>query len=228
MKIFYIFILAIVQGLAELLPISSSGHVIVAEKLMGLDPSSPEMTLLLVMLHTGTMLAVIVYFWKRWRLSFFTSFMTFKTLALRSLLATLMTGFVGGGLIEAIERWWLRGYSHAEVESLFGHLEIIAIGLAFAGLLILISGLSEKRRAVNSLGSTIDTKQAWLIGTTQGLCLPFRGFSRSGSTISVGIMAGVPKGVAEEFSFILAIILTPIADAREIFRLMRSQQLETT
>ena len=48
-------LLGIVQGAAELLPVSSSAHVIVAEKLMGIDPSSPEATFLLVMLHTGTM-----------------------------------------------------------------------------------------------------------------------------------------------------------------------------
>jgi undecaprenyl-diphosphatase len=57
-----ILMLAVVQGVCELLPVSSSAHVIVAERLMGFDPSAPEMTLLLVMLHTGTMLAVIVYF----------------------------------------------------------------------------------------------------------------------------------------------------------------------
>ena len=62
-----ILILAIIQGACELLPISSSAHVIVAEKLMGLDPASPSMTLLLVMLHTGTMLAVILFFWKSWK-----------------------------------------------------------------------------------------------------------------------------------------------------------------
>src|SRR6204780_4542792 len=66
MTLLHVVILAIVQGLAELLPVSSSAHVVVSEKLMGLDPTSPEMTLLLVMLHTGTMFAVIVYFWKRW------------------------------------------------------------------------------------------------------------------------------------------------------------------
>jgi len=62
-----ILILAIIQGACELLPVSSSAHVIAAEKLMGLDPSAPELTLLLVMLHTGTMFAVIVYFWNGWR-----------------------------------------------------------------------------------------------------------------------------------------------------------------
>jgi undecaprenyl-diphosphatase len=56
---FQILILALIQGACELLPVSSSAHVIVVEKLMGLDPSSPEMTMLLVMLHTGTMFAVI-------------------------------------------------------------------------------------------------------------------------------------------------------------------------
>ena len=61
MSLLQIVILALVQGLAELLPVSSSAHVIVAEKLMGLNPAAPEMTLLLVMLHTGTMFAVIVY-----------------------------------------------------------------------------------------------------------------------------------------------------------------------
>ncbi len=62
MTLLHVVILAIVQGLAELLPVSSSAHVVVSEKLMGLDPTSPQMTLLLVMLHTGTMFAVIVLF----------------------------------------------------------------------------------------------------------------------------------------------------------------------
>ena len=62
-----ILVLAVIQGAAELLPVSSSAHVILAEKLMGLDPSKPDMVFLLVMLHTGTMFAVLVYFWPRWK-----------------------------------------------------------------------------------------------------------------------------------------------------------------
>ena len=68
-----ILILALIQGACELLPVSSSAHVIMAEKLMRLDPKSPEMTMLLVMLHTGTMFAVIVYFWRQWRGTYFSS-----------------------------------------------------------------------------------------------------------------------------------------------------------
>src|SRR5262249_47996975 len=60
-------ILAVIQGLTELLPVSSSAHVILAERLMGLDPAAPDLTFLLVMLHTGTMLAVLAYFGPRWR-----------------------------------------------------------------------------------------------------------------------------------------------------------------
>ena len=105
MSIFKVIILAIVQGLAELLPISSSAHVIVAEKLMGLDPSSPQMTLLLVMLHTGTMLAVIVYFWKGWRERYFTSAVAFWAFARAVVVAGPLepvATFVGGP--EAIYR----------------------------------------------------------------------------------------------------------------------------
>src|SRR5690242_17308573 len=132
----HVIILAIVQGLAELLPVSSSAHVVVAEKLMGLDPSAPEMTMLLVSLHTGTMLAVIVYFWARWRRTFFRDVSTFKEAALTLVIATILTGIVGEGLILFIEHVWLRGTPKAQVEDLFGRLDLIAPALAAAGVLI--------------------------------------------------------------------------------------------
>src|ERR1700735_5764422 len=93
-------ILAVVQGLAELLPVSSSAHVVVAEKLLGLDPSSPPMTLLLVMLHTGTMFAVIVYFWRQWLNTYFRSGPAFKAFALRVIIATVLTAVIGGVLLK--------------------------------------------------------------------------------------------------------------------------------
>ena len=80
MSLWHVVILAIIQGLTELLPVSSSAHVVVAEKLLGLNPSSPPMTLLLLMLHTGTMFAVIVYFWSQWRDTYFKSMAAFKNL----------------------------------------------------------------------------------------------------------------------------------------------------
>ena len=87
-----------------MLPVSSSAHVVVAEKLMGLDPSSPQMTLLLVMLHTGTMFAVIAYFWKQWKQTYFASVDAFKRVAVRLIWATALTGVVGEVLIKQIGR----------------------------------------------------------------------------------------------------------------------------
>src|SRR6478752_10260745 len=95
MTLLQIFILAMIQGAAELLPVSSSAHVIAAEKNMGLDPSSPEMTFLLVMLHTGTMFAVIVYFWNAWRLSYFSSAEVFWKTAKQVIVATVLTAIIG-------------------------------------------------------------------------------------------------------------------------------------
>src|SRR5580704_15025498 len=103
MPFWKVFILAIVQGLAELLPVSSSAHVVVAEKLLGLDPAAPAMTLLLVMLHTGTMFAVIVYFWRQWRASYFQSRAAFSHFAGRLIAATALTGLLGGALIVLVE-----------------------------------------------------------------------------------------------------------------------------
>jgi undecaprenyl-diphosphatase len=221
MSLFNVFILAIVQGLAELLPVSSSAHVVVAEKLMGLDPSSPPMTLLLVMLHTGTMFAVIAYFWKQWRATYFSTAAAFKAIAVRLVVATAITGIVGEAIVKVLERTALRGVPHAEIEDLFGHLEFIAPALAAAGLLILIAGLRERRlnAAARSDSGELTLADASIIGAVQGLCLPFRGFSRSGATISTGMLIGVSKPRAERFSFALAVVLTPAVVAREALRL---------
>jgi undecaprenyl-diphosphatase len=225
-----VIVLAVVQGLAELLPVSSSAHVVVAEKLMGLDPSAPAMTLLLVMLHTGTMFAVIVYFWKQWRDTFFRDAETFKRYAWLLILATVLTGVVGLVIKEIIEKALFRGEPKAEIEQLFSHLELIAPALAAAGILILIAGIYERRNPRNVNLQDVDRltmQKAGLIGAVQGLCLPFRGFSRSGATISTGMLAGVPKLRAEAFSFALAVILTPPVVAREALRLIKAEQIQT-
>ena len=95
MSLIKILILAIVQGAAGLLPVSSSAHVIVVSKLLGLDPTSPEMTLLLVMLHTGTMFAVFSYFWNSWKVNFVYSRRVFWNFAKLVIVATAFTGLVG-------------------------------------------------------------------------------------------------------------------------------------
>ena len=223
MSILHVIILAIVQGLAELLPVSSSAHVIVAEELMGMNPAAPEMTLLLVMLHTGTMIAVIVYFWQRWRNAFFHSVPEFRNFAIALIVATFLTGIVGGGLVEFIEKVMMRGEAHAWIEQLFKRLDLIAIALAVAGVFIIAAGIFENRRRQADAPRKLTGAQYSSIGAVQGLCIPFRGFSRSGATISTGLFLGVSRRTAEDFSFALAVVLTPPADAREIWRLYQSQ-----
>jgi undecaprenyl-diphosphatase len=219
MPLYKIIILAIIQGLAELLPVSSSAHVVVAEELMGLNASSPQMTLMLVMLHTGTMFAVIVYFWKKWKQTYFRSRGAFNLIAIRLIWATFLTGIVGLIMEKFAEKTLLRGVPLAQVEDLFNHLEWIAPALLAVGILILIAGLLPSREDDGREPSLLQS--AW-IGAVQGLCLPFRGFSRSGATISTGMLAGVARERAETFSFALVILLTPLAVGKEVLRLVHA------
>ncbi|HEX3569556.1 MAG TPA: undecaprenyl-diphosphate phosphatase [Acidobacteriaceae bacterium] len=237
MLIYQVIVLALVQGLAELLPVSSSAHVVVAEKLMGLDPSTPQMTLLLVMLHTGTMFAVIAYFWQQWKQTYFSSSDAFKRFAIRLIWATLLTGILGEILIKLVEHTMFRGAPKAEIEELFGRLDLVAPALLCAGVLILIAGFRERKldraAAVRSAATmpesitrrpsgTVTMRQAGWMGLVQGLCLPFRGFSRSGATISTGMLTDAPKDRAERFSFAMAVAITPLAIAREAMRLLHA------
>jgi undecaprenyl-diphosphatase len=229
MSILQVIILAVVQGLAELLPVSSSAHVVVAEKLMGLDPSSPQMTLLLVMLHTGTMFAVIAFFWNTWKKAYFSSTAAFKQFAFLVIWATLLTGIVGEAIKKVIEKTLFHGAEKAEIEQLFSHLELIAPALAAAGVLILVAGLLERRQVMNRVSdsatdATVTFRQAGWMGMLQGLALPFRGFSRSGSTISIGMLVGATKERAERFSFAMAVVLTPPVVIAEALRLQNASQ----
>ena len=219
---FQILILALIQGACELLPVSSSAHVIIAEKLMRLDPASPEMTMLLVMLHTGTMFAVIVYFWRGWKRDYFASMGQFQWFAIQVVLATVCTGIVYLGLKVFIEKIFLRDMAHAEVEDLFNNLPLIAGALAAVGLLIIYAGMREEK---SPRQPEIQLQHSIWIGLVQGLCVPFRGFSRSGATISTGLLLGLPKRKLEEFSFALAVVLTPLAIAQEAHRLVKAHSL---
>ncbi|HTC15598.1 MAG TPA: undecaprenyl-diphosphate phosphatase [Steroidobacteraceae bacterium] len=219
MQIWQLIILSVVQGIAELLPISSSAHVIITEKLLGLDPTAPQMTLLLVMLHTGTMFAAIVYFWRSWRTTYFSSAGAFRRNALQVVIATLATALVGLLLLELIKHLVAHGRADFEIETLFGNARLMAVALFAAGLLIICSA-----RARSGAAPLTPRRAAW-IGMVQGVCLPFRGFSRSGATISTGMLLGLARRSAEEFSFALAVVLTPAVVYQELHRLHKAQAL---
>jgi undecaprenyl-diphosphatase len=134
-------------------------------------------------------------------------------------------------------RTLFRGSSNTDIEQLFSHLELVAPALAVAGLLILTAGLLERReidrttqeqegsgRAGEEHGM-LSAKQAGWMGVVQGLALPFRGLSRSGSTISTAMLLGVAKERAERFSFALAVVLTPAVVGVEALRLRKASLL---
>ncbi len=211
------------QGAAELLPVSSSAHVIVAEKLMGLDPTSPAMVFLLVMLHTGhdvrrhrLFLAELAEY-----LLFF-PFRFHQLFHQRGLHRHRVHRVIGLVLKKVIEKIFLHG-AHGgcgEVETLFGNTLLITGALAAVGVFIIIAGMAKEKHG----RSEIKFPQSFAIGVIQGICLPFRGFSRSGATISMALLSGLPRLKAEQFSFALAVILTPVVIAMEGKRLLEANK----
>ncbi len=217
-------LLSIIQGLAEPLPVSSTAHVIAAERLMRLNPSSPEMTFLLAMLHTGTVAAVIAFFWKSWRARFFSGGAELRESAWRvgsATVATLAVFFI----LQRVIRFLRPG---SEIEDLFSNLPLIATALAAGGILILVAGLKVGGASEPDAGQTpgvgaIGARRALWIGAVQGIVLPFRGLSRSGATISVAMLLGIPRRLAEEFSFALVVIITPPVVAQELLRFYKAR-----
>ncbi len=221
-----ILVLAVIQGAAELLPVSSSAHVILAARLMKVDTSSPEFTFLLLMLHTGTMFAVLAFFWSRWK-----AILTrpeanggdrwhFPKMVVLGTIATGVVVVILLFLIENVIMMRMLGHEKAEVEHLFKSLPLVGTGLLLVGILIIVAGVREDRVPASSL--TV-ANSIW-IGLLQGVCVPFRGFSRSGATISLGLLRGVPRGLVEDYSFALVVVLTPAALAREAHRLLKAQE----
>ena len=153
----------------------------------------------------------------------FSSGAAFKDFAIQVIIATICTGVVGLVLKKVIEKVFMRGMEHAEIELLFSNTPLIAGALAAVGILITYAGIrADKSRGSGSsrhAGKLLDRDCA--VGS--GLA-PFRGFSRSGSTISTGLLLGLPKEKLEEFSFALAVVLTPPIIAKEGLRLLKANK----
>jgi undecaprenyl-diphosphatase len=167
------------------------------------------------------MFAVILFFWNSWKASFFSSSKVFWDSLKLIIIATLLTGIVGLSLKFLIEKFILKDIPHAEIELLFGNLSLISASIAAVGILILYAGI--KGRSFSKKGSTLGLRGSCYIGAVQGICLPFRGLSRSGATISTGLLLGISRNRVEEFSFALAVVLTPPIIVREVLRLLQEQ-----
>lgn len=230
MALWHVIVLAIVQGLAELLPVSSSAHVIVAAELLHENMSTPNNALLLVLLHTGTIFAVIAYFWQRWMDEIFGSWTKFIRMVQLLFVSTLLSGLIFLPVNKLVEHVLSRSGQRADIEALFNKLNWIAPALALAGLLILYAGLREAKRPETetkktTAGRGVHWLDAIVMGVLQGFAIPFRGFSRSGVTISGGLLTGGERTEIESYSFAMVVLITPLALAWELRRVYKTAHL---
>ena len=205
MNTFKIVILSMVQGITEVLPISSSGHLILTGKLLNFEVSGD--LFLLSVLHLGTTLAIIIFYRKVLFKNFFTKekWIFFLKLAIASLPAALVGFF----------------FEEYISNTLHGS-KIIAISLIAVGLLfILFENIVKEGKKIEP--EQMDWIRMLLIGIGQSLAL-LPGTSRSGITTLTGMMLGLDKYSAFNFSFILGI---PILLGSSIYEIAKSYLLTT-
>jgi undecaprenyl-diphosphatase len=172
-------ILAIIEGLTEFLPVSSTGHMIIASSLMGINTS--EFTkMFTVNIQFGAILSVVVLYWRR----FFQSFDFYKKLLLAFVPAAVI-GFLLNDVIDAM------------LESVF----IVAITLVAGGIVLLFVDKWFKNDPTHT---TPSARQAFLIGLAQCIAM-IPGVSRSAASIIGGLALGISRKAAAEFSFFLAV-----------------------
>jgi undecaprenyl-diphosphatase len=186
MNLLEVIILAIVQGITEWLPISSSGHLVLMQQYLGITAS----VFFDVILHLGTLLAVLVSFRKDileiLKAVFQSGFRTEQgKLGLYIIVGSIPTAIIGF-LFQAM------------FESFFSNLLVVGFAFLGTGVLLYLSKLQKNRN------SELNYAKALLIGTAQGVAL-IPGISRSGSTISTGLLLKMKKEKAFQFSFLLFI-----------------------
>jgi undecaprenyl-diphosphatase len=190
--IFKAVILGIVEGLTEFLPVSSTGHMILVQPLLGINPDEPPWHAFLYFIQIGAIFAVIVYFWRRlWR----------QILRLRA----------GGVREHILTKLAVASIPAAAVGLPMSHwVEVHLESPAFvAAMLIVGAGIMEIieryfRRADQPDVAQVTLRQAFLIGVAQCLSI-LPGMSRAMTTIMGGLVVGLSPAAATEFSFYLAI-----------------------
>ncbi len=199
MSPFEAILLGLIQGLTEFLPISSSAHVQIAQELMGLsDLSKPELTAFIATIQIGTELAVIVYFFK----TIVSILRAFFSEGLRPFAKQSSESKMGWLIIIGTLPIVALGFLFQDfIENQLRQLWVIAVMLIGFGILLGIADrFAPKQRAIEEL----DLKSGLVFGFGQALAL-IPGVSRSGGSITVGLMLGFTREAAARYSFLLAI-----------------------
>jgi undecaprenyl-diphosphatase len=195
-------LLAALQGVTELFPVSSLAHAVILPSLLGwnIDQQSHVFLPFLVMLHLGTAAALLIFFWREWIDILFALLGRGGAAAVaanRRLLLLLVVGTIPAVIIGFALEKFLRG--------LFGAPTVAAAFLIVNGIVLLVAERLRRRAGVGSLDQ-LTWRQALFIGTLQcGALIP--GLSRSGLTMGAGLAAGLTHAESARFSFLLA---TPI------------------
>lgn len=202
MTVIKAFILGLIQGVSEFLPISSSGHLSIAGRLMGMDPEASNLLSFNILLHVATLAAVFIVFWNDiWEMikAFFGmlgDLFTGKGLRLKEFTYRRLIIMLIAGTIPAV-------FAALFLGDIIENPELWQIGI-FLIITAILLFLSEKLAGGNISLEEMSVKRAFCVGCFQGLgTLP--GISRSGSTIVGGLFSRLEKSTAVRFSFLLSI-----------------------
>ncbi len=202
MTLIQAFILGLVQGLSEFLPISSSGHLAIGQYFFGVNPD--EVLFFAVMLHVGTLFSVFICYWKdivelvkelgAVIKDIFTgkglqvNLNPTRRLGFMIIVATIPTAIIGLVFNDFFER-------------LYASIIAVACGLIFTGIILLVA---EKSGKSNKGVMEMKWRHAILIGCMQGVAI-YPGISRSGSTLFGGLIVGLKREFAVKFAFLISI-----------------------
>ncbi|MFH5185689.1 undecaprenyl-diphosphate phosphatase [Paenibacillus sp. TAB 01] len=208
-------IMGIVEGLTEFLPVSSTGHMILAQALLGIPEDDAVMKTFEVVIQLGAILAVVVIYWNRILLLFGLKKDTSRVGKRKLNLIHIIIGILPAGIVGLLFNHWIE-------EKLFSP-KTVLLSLVVGGVMFIIAEKTTKRPTAENLDE-ITYRQAFYIGLYQILAVVWPGFSRSGATIAGGMLSGVSRGAAADFTFILAI---PLMFAASALSLLKAYKLLT-
>ncbi len=196
MSYIHAIILAIIEGLTEFLPVSSTGHMVLASSIMGIEKS--DFTKLFeVVIQFGAILAIVVLYWKRFSQDF-------------DFYLKLLVAFIPAAVLGATF------YKH--IKEVMGSPLTIAVVLLIGGIIMLfVDKMFERNENFSPASQKMDYKKALTIGGFQVLAMIFPGLSRSAATIFGGLTQGLNRQRAAEFSFFLAVPTMAAASLKESY-----------
>ena len=187
-------LLGIIQGLTEFLPVSSSGHLEIAQALLG--TAGEENLTFAIVVHAATVLSTLVILWQEVAKLFKGTFTTLKWNEEKNYVAMILVSMIPVFIVGMFFKEYVEGF--------FGSgLLLVGICLCVTAILLYFSEWLSKRRI--GIGHEVGYKDAIIIGLAQAVAV-LPGLSRSGTTIATGLLCGVKKESVTKFSFLMVLI----------------------